>query len=268
MTELKEFLFDFDFDDIQLMEEIDQAVNEKEISNEDDVQAESEPEAPTFSEEDLLAARQEGFAAGKEEGVEEALGGVENTMSQILDTIATGISDVVKDQNAFNEKTGNESLELALSICRKLFPVLSEEGKFSEVSSMTISMINQILTQPKITIFVNSDIVAALKEKIDPFLAEKGYEGTASILEDPSLPVSGCRIQWQDGEAVRDPEAGLQDIEQIVSESLNDQTPAVNLSQGPISDLGMEPEAKADRDRDIEEHSTSPVGSTLDDKTT
>ena len=72
MTELKEFLFDFDFDDIQLMEEIDQAVNEKEISNEDDVQAESEPEAPTFSEEDLLAARQEGFAAGKEEGVEEA----------------------------------------------------------------------------------------------------------------------------------------------------------------------------------------------------
>ena len=67
---------------------------------------------------------------------------------------------------------------------------------------------------------------------------------------------------------MRDPEAGLQDIEQIVSESLNDQTPAVNLSQGPIPDLGMEPEAKADRDRDIEEHSTSPVGSTLDDKTT
>ena len=96
MTELKEFLFDFDFDDIQLMEEIDQAASEKEILNDDDVLVEPDAIAPTYSEEDLLAARQEGFAVGKEEGVKETLSGVENTMSQILDTIAMGISGVVK----------------------------------------------------------------------------------------------------------------------------------------------------------------------------
>ena len=262
MTELKKFLFDFDFDDVKLMEEIDRTVNDKEISIDQDIQVESKPEAPTFSEEDLEAARQEGFLAGKEKGVQEALNGVENTTCQILDKIAMGISRVAQDQNAFNEKTENDTLELAISICRKLFPALSEEGKLSEVSAMTKSMITQIIVQPKITIFTNADIVIALKEKIDPFLAKSGYEGVASVLEDPSLPVSGCRIQWQDGQAVRNPEAGLKDIEQIVSASL------ANKDQGPnpVTELVAEPEAKQALGSDLKEHLvTSPPGSTTDD---
>ena len=43
MTELKEFLFDFDFDDIQLMEEIDQASDEQENSNDVDGPIVSDP---------------------------------------------------------------------------------------------------------------------------------------------------------------------------------------------------------------------------------
>ena len=266
MTELKEFLFDFDFDDIQLMKEINQAANEKEILNDERVLVEPDPAPPTFSEEDLLAARQDGFAAGKEQGVQETLEGVENTMCQILDTIAIGISGVVEDQNAFNEKTANNALELSLSICRKLFPVLSEEGKLSEVSSMTESMISQILAQPKITIFVNPSIVTSLREKIDPFLAKRGYEGTASVIEDPSAPISGCKIQWQDGEAVRNPEAGLRDIEEIVSMALNDQTRAAGLSQG-TGELGVETEAIPFSESDTEGNSdTSPVGTATDDQ--
>ena len=128
MTELKEFLLDFDFDDIELMKEIDQATNEKEIPNNDDILAEPDPVVATFSEEELLAARQEGFAAGKD-GVKESLGGLENNMCQILDKIASGISDVVKDQNAFNEKTTNDTLQLTLSICRKLFSSFKRGGK-------------------------------------------------------------------------------------------------------------------------------------------
>ena len=271
MTELKKFLFDFDFDDVQLMEEIDRTVNDTEMPIDNDIPVESKPVTPTFSEEDLESARQESFAAGKERGVQETLNGAENMMCQILDTIATGISNVAQDQSAFNEKTENDTLKLTLSICRKLFPALSEEGKLSEVSTMTKSVISQILSQPRITIFTNADIVTALKEKIDPFLAEKGYEGIASVMEDPSLPVSGCRIQWQNGQAVRNPEAGLQDIEQIVSASLADKTNVADAGQGPshLTDLSEEPEAKQALGSDIEEHfEASPVGSTADDLTT
>ncbi|MAI11500.1 MAG: hypothetical protein CBD27_05150 [Rhodospirillaceae bacterium TMED167] len=270
MTELKKFLFDFDFDDVQLMEEIDRTVNDTEMSIDDDIPADSQPETPTFSEEDLEAARKEGFAAGKERGVQETLSGAESTMCQMLDTIAMGISSVAQEQSAFNEKTEHDTLELALSICRKLFPALSEEGKLCEVSTMTKSVISQILAQPKIMIFTNADIVTALKEKIDPFLAEKGYEGIAFVMEDRSLPVSGCRIQWQDGQAVRNPETGLQDIEQIVSASLADQTQVANTDQGPnpLTELDRRPQAKQGLRSDVKEHfETSPADSTTDDLT-
>ena len=119
MTELKKFLFDFNFDDVRLMEEIDQAENKNEISTDDCAPIEPEPEAPTFSEEDMEVARQNGFAAGKKIGVQESLGSVENTICEILDTIATGISGVAQDQNAFNEKTENKLLNLVNKIKKK-----------------------------------------------------------------------------------------------------------------------------------------------------
>ena len=53
MTELKKFLFDFDFDDVQLMEEIDRTVNDTEMPIDNDIPVESKPVTPTFSEEDL-----------------------------------------------------------------------------------------------------------------------------------------------------------------------------------------------------------------------
>ena len=47
MTELKKFLFDFDFDDIQLMEAIDQAESEEDLAPEEDVGI--EPVVPVYS---------------------------------------------------------------------------------------------------------------------------------------------------------------------------------------------------------------------------
>ena len=190
----------------------------------------------------------------------QSLGSVENTICEILDTIATGISGVAEDQNAFNEKTENNTLELAMCICRKLFPALSEEGKLCEVSAMTKSMISRILVQPKITIFANADVVVALREKIDPFLAERGYEGIATISEDSSLPVSGCRIQWQGGQAVRNPEAGLQDIEQIVSEFLTNRTQLANMSQKPnsVTESDVGPMAELVLESEIDENFDAP----------
>ncbi|SVD30277.1 uncharacterized protein METZ01_LOCUS383131, partial [marine metagenome] len=66
MATLKTFLFDHDFDDVQLMENIIQEETGK--GNEVNITDQPEPEiiVPTFSEDELNAAREEGFNAGKE----------------------------------------------------------------------------------------------------------------------------------------------------------------------------------------------------------
>ena len=70
-------------------------------------------------------------------------------------------------------------------------------------------------------------------------------------MEDPSLPVSGCRIQWQDGGKLGDPEAGLQDIKRIIFCSLNDQNLVIDSSQEPDAmtevDVGLEDEVVLER---------------------
>ena len=71
MTELKEFLLDFDFDDIELMKEIDQVTNEKEIPQ-DDILAEPDPEATLARRIWLQGKRVFGWEGG---GVKESLGG-------------------------------------------------------------------------------------------------------------------------------------------------------------------------------------------------
>ena len=230
MTKVQKFLFDFDFDDVRLMEEIDLEKDQDEhIANAEydlDLEpgTEPEPEILSFSEDELAAAREEGFATGKENGVQETLDGIENSISQSLDNIATEISGITQRQIDFNIKTERDALELTLNVCRKLFPTLSEEGKLNEVTMMTKSMLNQILTEPSVTIYTNTDIIDRLKEKIEPYLAMKGYQGTVSFKEDNSLPVSGCRVEWLNGDAERNPEATLQEIEQAITGSLEDQS--------------------------------------------
>ena len=242
MTELKKFLFDFDFDDIQLMEAIDQAESEEDLAPEEDVGIEPEPEPPLFSENDVEIARQEGFSAGKEAGNQEALTGIENIICHALDKIAIDISQVKDNQNEFNERTEHDATELALSVCRKIFPTLSEEGKLTEVSEMARSMISQILSEPKFTIYTHADVVDPLREKLEPFLSEKGFKGTVSVVDDKSISLSGCRVEWQDGQAVRDPEVTLQEIEQTVSTALKDQPPTPEIALAIKSQPEVEPE--------------------------
>ena len=84
-------MFDYDFDDVQLMENIVQEETEKE--NEVNITDQPEPEIilPTFSEIELNAAREEGFNAGKENGITEALASIENSISQTMSTIVDEI---------------------------------------------------------------------------------------------------------------------------------------------------------------------------------
>ena len=71
MNTATKFQFDTDFDEQLQVEEAS-------------ARAEPAPLAPTFSEEDLAAAGAEGFARGRETGIEETLAGIENALAQTL----------------------------------------------------------------------------------------------------------------------------------------------------------------------------------------
>ena len=86
MTATEKFLFDFDFDRPTVN---DEGVDE--LNEEDAINLEPEIIIPTFSEEDMNAAREDGFARGKEEGVKETLESIVQQTATVLETIVAKV---------------------------------------------------------------------------------------------------------------------------------------------------------------------------------
>ena len=89
MSTVRKYTFDLDFD---APEEPD-AVEAEAIEDEPEEEA-----APTFSEEDLERARQEGFEAGKESGRLEAAEATEQRLLESVEAAVAKLEEVIEQQ--------------------------------------------------------------------------------------------------------------------------------------------------------------------------
>ncbi len=227
-AEKKIFMFDQDFDDVALLNEIARKeVQSRAAKSEDDendtsldapIEEEEEEIVPTFSEEDIAAARQQGFNDGKIEGSQEAQDSIENEISQALETIGQKLTEIFKIQDLVNEALSKDAVALSLAVGRKLFPKLNEEHGLGEITSMMESVLGQMIQEPKITIYGNDKYSEHLSERIEIFLSSRGFEGEVNILGDESIDSGDCRIEWSNGEAVRDMSALLDDMTDTIEQ--------------------------------------------------
>ncbi len=217
MPELEKFLFDFDFDDVKLMEEI-----VREEAEEEGIEPEEpeEPPEPTFSQEELEAARQEGFNRGKAEGNQEAMNAIEKELVGVVGQLNEQVSDIHQVQADNLEEFHRETATLALAICRKLFPVLNEQGGFDEVANAAEKIMTSLLNEPRLSVRVQEEYAAPLKDRIEMQLSQSGYRGKLSVKGDSSLQNGELRVDWQSGYAKRDPNELLEEISEIVDKRI------------------------------------------------
>jgi flagellar assembly protein FliH len=65
-----------------------------------------------------------------------------------------------------------------------------------------------------VVIRVRESDVEALKERVDPIVAEKGFEGRLVFLGEADIAAGDCRIEWADGGIVRDRKAIEKQVDQ------------------------------------------------------
>lgn len=239
MATLKTFRFETNFDDVQLMEKIVQ--KEKEKAEDDNITVEPEPEivAQTYSEDDLEAARQAGYNAGKENGMTETLAGTENIISQTLDSILNVISELSQRQTEFNEQIKIETISLINSVNRKLFPLMNERCNLDETIQFSQEVLPQLLTEPRITIHVPEDIAGPVQKRLQHFLNENNHRGELSVNGNTEMSTGNCQVEWSSGSAERNTEMLLSEIEkrflasmdkELATETIND----VDTSVGKV----------------------------------
>ena len=199
-TATKRFLFDVSFD-----------VEEKHAAEEEP--SEDEPPEPVFTLEQVEDARQQGYREGREAGIADAANGVEIEVRNLLQQIGEFLPGIAAEQTTANELLMRDGAEVAVTIVRKLMPTTIEPQSIKEIEALVSDCLERLTHQPKISIRVAEQHVAAIEAHLDEAVATKGFDGRFLVEAEDGLAPTDCRVTWPSGGAERNLDAIWQDIE-------------------------------------------------------
>lgn len=240
MASATKFTFDLDFDAPNDALQVQPEVEEPEVEEE-------EEQAPTFDEEELEAARAEGFDAGKEEGRKEAAAATEQRLLESVETACQELAQIFNAQAEANQDIAKEMIEISTVIAKKMFPDLNARNALGEVERVVQDTLKAITDEPRAQIMVHPDLREPLTERLAAMTQRAGFEGKVFVNPDTTVKHGDCRVEWSHGAAVRDSETMLELIDEIIDRNLhgeeavvvNDEDPAhESPADEPVEDSG------------------------------
>ncbi len=254
---VRKFLFDesFDVDAVPRMTHVedDDLLPEDEFALPPEPEEPPPPPAPTFGEEELAAARaqgyEEGLAAGKSEGTAAGYGKgftdgmaagqntgyergkaeveatVNNRIANALSQIADGVSRLLATHEAGNAMRSEQPVHLAMAIVRKLLPEWARRGGMAEVEAMVRTCLTDLIDEPRLVIRVAEDTMGLVRDHLDRTVGASGFGAKLMVIGDPSIAPGGCRIEWAEGGMERDTAQLLAEIERRAAHMLEAPAP-------------------------------------------
>ncbi len=205
MTEVtpppRKFLFDLAFDDESGMP-----------------LGEREKQKPTFSQEQLDAARQEGYEAGLKDGAAAAQESQAQRLSELLAQVEQRLGKLIQDSAAEWQSQLGQLQSIALVIARKLLPTYVETHGLAEIESIVTRVVAEMSREPRLVIRVPEKYFDETSARINAIATNEAYAGKVVILGDPELGDSDCRVEWADGGIERDTRAIWDEIDRVLAE--------------------------------------------------
>jgi flagellar assembly protein FliH len=113
-----------------------------------------------------------------------------------------------------------QAAELSMLALRKLFPVLLQRAEGQELEAVFSEVFDQAIEEPRIVVRAAPGMIEALEEKLQALAARSGFEGKLSLIGDPRLAETDCRVEWSEGGVERDPQRSLKAIEAAVAKGI------------------------------------------------
>jgi flagellar assembly protein FliH len=163
----------------------------------------TKPETVVYTEEQLLAAKNQSLALGKAEGVKDTKQKQEELITQLLQKTLALAEKLVKNEDRREVEKCADAVKLATRVVHKLLPGFAEQYAVSEIERVIAQSIEARRDEPRIAVIVPTVHLEALKTRMDALTAEKSYAGKIILVADDSLPPTDCRVEWADGGAER-----------------------------------------------------------------
>lgn len=227
MATMTKFGFDTQFDHVPPPEE---------TADETDA-----PPAPLLTEDDVAAARAEGFAAGRKAGQADAAADAERRLAEALSAVAEQIGALGPAYRDTLAACRVDAVAIASAIARKTVATAERHGALAGIEETIAGFLPRLLDEPRVVVRVNDGLLDALQERIGPLAESCGYGGGIVLLAEPGLAEPDCRIEWADGGAEKESGALWREVDGAIENYLAalrgpGGTPA-DAPRGPLPDI-------------------------------
>ncbi|MFN7114297.1 MAG: hypothetical protein ACK4PK_08040 [Alphaproteobacteria bacterium] len=172
-------------------------------TNDFDKPAPVEKPAISYSEEQLMLAKTQAYAQGKQEAATEARAAQELQTQKLLDTLIAQTERLIAAEDRREIENMMAATKLALRVTHKLLPQMAERFSLAEIERVILSSLDVRKDEQRIAVMVPAQHMEALKDRIDKLALDRGFAGKMILIADDNLGASDCRVEWADGGAER-----------------------------------------------------------------
>jgi flagellar biosynthesis/type III secretory pathway protein FliH len=154
---------------------------------------------PTFSEDELQAAREHGYESGVAAGSAQALAGVESRIEALIEELR-GRLETLADQVARQRQAAiADVVTLAKAIAAKVAGEQTAEQSLELIETLARECLASLYQASEATIRVGPDLAPALEAR----LGALALPVAVKVAADSAFTGADCRIEWQSGGARR-----------------------------------------------------------------
>jgi flagellar assembly protein FliH len=204
---------------------------------------EAVPEAPSFSEEELeaarTAAREEGRREGRAAALAEAEAAREKHIAMSLDLIGRACEALVRAETARALALETEIVSLGTAIARRLFPLLAAKGGLDEIETLVAERAVELSEAPRLILRVAPGVIDEIEKRLSDNRLTRPLMDNLTVLGDPALAETDCRLEWPDGGAERNLDSLWKEIEAIAGRVLAGAGPE-DAREGCVAKISVE----------------------------
>lgn len=218
LNKQKKFYFDLhNFDLPEEEEEIEEVI-------------EVEPPPPSFSEDELEAAKAVAHASGRNEGIMEERNKREQYIADTLHKISENFSTLFAAELYRERQYEEEALRLGLEIISVLAPSLNSRLGEEALKKSLRQVLESQSEQSEIRIEVHPDSASDIDSLLETIWPDQDSAPNYKVVADSHLEKGACTLSWKDGGMVRDPQKTANDIKETIEGLLVEQVMSKNNS--------------------------------------
>lgn len=176
----------------------------------------AKPKQPTFTLDDLEAARAMARAEGVEAGKAEAMASLERRTADVLAALGKRLAESSAARDAAIARIEAGAVELCAALLRKLFPAMQQRHGLGEIEGLLRDGLRTMADEPRVVVRLNDQLIGGLQPRIDALAKSVGFAGRVVLVGDDMVAAGDCAIEWADGGAERIGDQLWTDVDELL----------------------------------------------------